>query len=94
MSVFFLPFGKNDLKLSKNLITSLYREKILKEKHHKNTLPVHQRERPEIGGKNSPIHLAAARGNLDAVRILMESNVTKNQEPINKEYFILFEKLA
>ena len=57
-------------------------------------LPVHQRESPEQSKRNSPIHLAAARGNIEAVRILMESNVTKNKEPINKRYFMLFEKLA
>ena len=57
-------------------------------------LPVHHRESPEQNWRNSPIHLAAARGNLEAVRILMESNVTKNKEPINKRYFILFEKLG
>ena len=57
-------------------------------------LPVHQSERPDQSNRNSPIHLAAARGNVEAVRILMESNVTKNKEPINKGYFILFEKLG
>ena len=49
-------------------------------------LPVHQSERPDQSNRNSPIHLAAARGNVEAVRILMESNVTKNKEPINKRY--------
>ena len=49
-------------------------------------LPVNQRERPAQSNGNSPIHLAAARGNIEAVRILMESNVTKNKEPINKRY--------
>ena len=43
---------------------------------------------------NTPLHLAAARGNLDAVRILMESKATTNKEPINKRYFILLEKLG
>ena len=55
-------------------------------------LPVHQRESPEQSKRNSPIHLAAARGNIEAVRILMESNVTKNKEPINKRHFILLKK--
>ena len=68
--------------------------KFLNEKHYENMLPVHQSERPDQSNRNSPIHLAAARGNVDAVRILMESNVTKNKEPINKRYFMLFEKLA
>ena len=44
--------------------------------------------------ENTPLHLAAARGNLDAVRILMESKATKNKKPINKMYFILFQKLG
>ena len=57
-------------------------------------LPVHQSERPDQSEGNSPIHLAAARGNIEAVRILMESNTTKDTEPINKRYFILFEKLG
>ena len=56
--------------------------------------PVHQRERPDESKGNSPIHLAAARGNVEAVRILMESNVTKDKGPINKMYFILFQKLG
>ena len=43
---------------------------------------------------NTPLHLAAARGNVDAVRILMESNITINKEPINNRYFMMFEKLA
>ena len=57
-------------------------------------LPVNQRERPAQSNGNSPIHLAAARGNIEAVRILMESNVTKDKGPINKMYFILFQKLG
>ena len=43
---------------------------------------------------NTPLHLASARGNFDAVRILMESKATKNKKPINKMYFILFQKLG
>ena len=43
---------------------------------------------------NTPLHLAVARGNLDAVRILMESKTITNKEPINKRYFILLEKLG
>ena len=43
---------------------------------------------------NTPLHLASARGNVDAVRILMESKATSNKEPTNKEYFILLEKLG
>ena len=43
---------------------------------------------------NTPLHLASARGNLDAVRILMESKATSNKKPINKRCFILFQKLG
>ena len=46
------------------------------------------------GRGNTPLHLASARGNLDAVRILMESKATTNKEPINIEYFISLEKLG
>ena len=35
---------------------------------------------------NTPLHLASARGNLEAVRILMESKATTNKEPINNRY--------
>ena len=39
---------------------------------------------------NTPLHLASARGNLEAVRILMEPFLG----PINKRCFILFQKLG
>ena len=43
----------------------------------------------------TPLHLASARGNLEAVRILMESKATTNKEPITSSwYFILLEKLG
>ena len=44
--------------------------------------------------ENTPLHLASARGNVEAVRILMESKATSNKEPTNKKYFILLEKLG
>ena len=43
---------------------------------------------------NTPLHLASARGNLEAVRILMESKATTYKEPINRWYFISLEKLG
>ena len=43
------------------------------------------------GKGNTPLHLASARGNFEAVRILMESKATTVKEPINKKYFILLE---
>ena len=53
------------------------------------------RDKEEENGKgNTPLHLASARGNLEAVRILIESKATTNKEPTNKEYFILLEKLG
>ena len=42
---------------------------------------------------NTPLHLASARGNVEAVRILMESKATSKKDPTNNEYFILLEKL-
>ena len=43
---------------------------------------------------NTPLHLASARGNVEAVRILMESKATLNKEPTNKMYFISLKKLG
>ena len=43
---------------------------------------------------NTPLHLASARGNVDTVRILMESKATTNKEPTNQKYFILLEKMG
>ena len=45
------------------------------------------------GRGNTPLHLASARGNVEAVRILMESKATSEKDPTNKEYIILLEKL-
>ena len=44
--------------------------------------------------RNTPLHLASARGNVEAVRILMESKATLNKEPTNKMYFISLKKLG
>ena len=40
---------------------------------------------PDGYNQNKPLHIAAARGNLDAVKILMEANATKNKKPFNED---------
>ena len=51
---------------------------------------LYKSNKEEINAKgNTPLHLASARGNLEAVRIIMESKATSNKEPKNLKYFIL-----
>ena len=57
--------------------------------------PNYRNNKERVNSKGiTPLHLASARGNLEAVRILMESKATTIKEPTNEWYFILLEKLG